>query len=233
MSIVLNLYRLQQVDSRLDQISTRLAAIQSILENDAELKAARERHEKAQADLHAAERALKNSEAEVASQRIKIEQAESSLYSGRIQNPKELQDLQNDAAALKRHLARLEDVELEAMLALDSARELFETTQKEMNATQGRVITQNASLHAEQNSLQKEAERFHAQRLAVLPAIDSAVLSQYDDLRQQRRGLAVSSISDNACDSCGAMLTPGLAQSVRFSPKIVNCPSCGRILYAS
>jgi uncharacterized pyridoxal phosphate-containing UPF0001 family protein len=38
---------------------------------------------------------LKQTEADVEKQRIKIEQTESSLYGGRVQNPKELQDLQN------------------------------------------------------------------------------------------------------------------------------------------
>jgi predicted nucleic acid-binding Zn-ribbon protein len=233
MSATLNLYRLQQVDSRLDQINARLAAIVAILENDAELKAARERVALAEKSVHAAESALKKAEDEVASQRVKMEQAEASLYSGHIHNPKELQDLQKDAASLKRHLATLEDTQLEAMLAVESTREELEQARKDYAATQGRVVGQNASLKTEQEALQKEAAQFAAQRLAVLPAIDATSIALYDSLRQQRRGVAVSTISDNTCDSCGALLTPGMAQSVRISPKPVNCPSCGRILYSN
>lgn len=232
MSITLNLYRLQQIDTRLDQVNARLEAIQSALENDAELKAARLRQEKAEKTVKESEQALKQAENEAMAQRIKLEQAESSLYGGRIQNPKELQDLQNDVASLKRHLATLEDRQLEAMLALEEARSAVDSAKKDYMATQGQVISKNASLNAEQNGLQKEAETLSAQRLAVLPVIDAASLSCYDALRQQRRGLAVSTISDNACDSCGASLTPRHAQSVRFSQQIVNCPSCGRILFA-
>lgn len=232
MSITLNLYRLQQIDTRLDQVNSRLATIQAALENDAELKAARLRQQKAEAAVNDSERTLKQAENEAVSQRIKLEQAEASLYGGNIRNPKELQDLQNDVASLKRHLATLEDRQLEAMLALEDVRAALDSAKKEYLVTQGQVISKNASLNTEQNDLQKEAETLSAQRLAVLPVIDAQSLTHYDALRQQRRGLAVATISEDACDACGASLTRGHAQSVRFSQQIVNCPSCGRILFA-
>jgi hypothetical protein len=43
MSAALGLYRLQQVDSRLDHTHARLKAIQQILENDEELRRSMER----------------------------------------------------------------------------------------------------------------------------------------------------------------------------------------------
>lgn len=233
MSITLNLYRLQQIDTRLDQVTSRLATIQSALENDATLKAARLRQESAEAAVRESERTLKQAEDEATSQRIKLEQAEASLYSGRIQNPKELQDLQSDVASLKRHLATLEDRQLEAMLALEDIRAALDSAKKDYLATQGQVVSKNASLNSEQAALQKEAETLSAQRLAVSPVIDAVSLARYNSLRQQKRGLAVATLSDNACDACGASLTPGHAQTVRFSPQIVNCPSCGRILFSS
>ena len=51
MSIALNLYRLQQIDTRLDQVTSRLAAIRAALENNAALQAARLRQEQAEAAL--------------------------------------------------------------------------------------------------------------------------------------------------------------------------------------
>lgn len=233
MSNALTLYRLQQVDSRLDQIQTRLRAIQSTLENDAELRAARQQLEEAQGGLKQAERALKQAELDAQAQRIKLEQAESSLYRGRIQNPKELQDLQNDVASLKRRLRELEDIQLDAMLNIESASETAQKAQVNFNNTQGRVISQNASLNSEQDTLQKERERFNAQRLAVIAGIDAAAISLYDDLRQRHRGVAVAAISESSCEACGSSLTPGYAQSVRISNQIVHCPMCGRILYSN
>jgi hypothetical protein len=57
MSAALGPYRLQQVDSRIDQIQARLKAIQQTLENDLELRAATDRLAAADRKHRDAERA--------------------------------------------------------------------------------------------------------------------------------------------------------------------------------
>jgi predicted nucleic acid-binding Zn-ribbon protein len=233
MSNTLPLYRLQQIDSRLSQVNTRLAAIQSLLENNAELKAASLRLEEAKSAQHHADQEVKNAEYQSSSQRIKLEMAESSLYSGRIQNPKELRDLQNDIASLKRHLGVLEDNQLDLMMILETGNEALAAANKEFEQTQGKIVNENSTLRGEFVTLQKEADKLNAQRNAVLPAIKETDLGLYSSLRQKRSGMAVSMVIENACDTCGASLTPGLAQSVRTSNQLVLCPMCGRILYSN
>jgi predicted nucleic acid-binding Zn-ribbon protein len=233
MSNTLPLYRLQQIDSRLSQVTTRLATIQSLLENNAELKAASQQLEAAKSTHRLAEQDLKNAEYESSQQRIKLEMAESSLYGGRIQNPKELRDLQNDIASLKRHLSVLEDKQLELMMAVEISTEAQAKAQKVYDLTQGKIVSQNATLQTEFSTLEKEADKLNAQRFAVLPAINEADLGLYNSLRQRRSGMAVSLVIENACDTCGSSLTPGFAQSVRTSSQLVLCPMCGRILYSN
>jgi predicted nucleic acid-binding Zn-ribbon protein len=210
-----------------------LVAIQTTLDNNAELQAAGQRLEEAKSAFRRAENTLKNAEFESANQRIKLELAESSLYSGRIQNPKELQDLQKEIAAFKRNLGSLEDQQLEHMMTVEACGLATETSQKGYDITQGKAISENATLKTELVTLQKESESLNAQRLAVLPAIDTTSLNLYDSLRQKRSGLAVSQVIENACDTCGSSLTPGLAQSVRTTNQLVLCPMCGRILYSN
>src|SRR5215212_12066303 len=121
MSAALGLYRLQQVDSQIDQIQARLKAIQQTLENDVVLRAAKEGLAMAESKNKDSERTLKLSEVEVEKQRIKLQQTEASLYGGKVQNPKELQDLQKDVVSLKRHLETLEERQLEAMEVVETA----------------------------------------------------------------------------------------------------------------
>lgn len=232
MSNVLTLYRLQQVDSRLDQIQSRLQTIQSALVESAELQAARERLEQSQTSLRNVEHTLKQAENDAQAQRIKLEQAEASLYGGRIQNPKELKDLESDVASLKRRLGELEDIQLSIMLEIEVAREGLQKAQDAYNIAQGQSISQNVTLLTEQESLIKERESVHAQRLATVSYIDRASLALYESLREKRSGVAVAAVSDNSCEVCGASMTPGHAQSVRISSQLVHCPMCGRILYS-
>jgi len=83
MSAALGLYRLQQVDSQIDQIQARLKAIQQTLENDITLRTANEHFGAAEGKHKDAERGLKLCESEVEKQQIKIQQTEASLYGGK------------------------------------------------------------------------------------------------------------------------------------------------------
>jgi uncharacterized protein len=233
MSQILGLYRLQQVDSRIDQATARLEAIRAVLENNSAMQSAQGRLAKAQETLRKAEKSLRDCEADSESQQIKLEQVEASLYSGKIQNPKELQDLQNDLASLKRYLATLEDRQLEAMLALEEAREARHLAEQKLLETESLVISQNSSLLGERDSLLNSLENLQAERAATHSTIPTDLIEKYEKLRQKRRGLAVATISDNACDACGAGLTPGQAQTVRMAAQLVECPSCGRLLFSN
>ena len=233
MSNSLNLFRLQKIDSRIKEASSRKAAIQSILDNNDEIQSASKRIEQTQSSLRQAESNLRKSELDASAIRTKLEQSESSLYSGRIQNPKELQDLQKDIMLSKRNLNNLEDQQLENMLTLENCQLELDNAKKNFGITQGKIISANAGLKTELDSLQKELSSLDAQRQAVLPGIDSESLRFYDTLRQKRSGLAVSQVIDNACNTCGSTLAPGFAQSVRTSAHLVFCPMCGRILYSN
>lgn len=231
MSHILGLYRLQQADSHIDQTNMRLAEIRAVLENNSAMQAAQNHLAQAREYLQKTEKNLRECEANSQAQRIKLEQVESSLYSGKVQNPKELQDLQNDLAALKRRLATLEDLQLEAMLALEEARESHQHAEKNLRETEARLISQNASLVSERDHLRGALENLQAERAATYNTIPTDLITKYENLRQKRRGLAVATISDNACDACGAGLTPGMAQTVRMAAQLIECPSCGRFLF--
>ncbi len=121
MSQTLSLYRLQQVDNQIDRLQARLKDIQKLLDDDVELRQLNEKAEAAGVRCQNADDALKQAEKNVQDQLIKIEQTQSSLYGSKSHSPKELQDLQNDVAALKRHLVTLEDRQIDAMQESETA----------------------------------------------------------------------------------------------------------------
>jgi uncharacterized protein len=233
MSAALGLYRLQQVDSQIDGIRARQKWIQETLQNDVKLLEATRAFSAAESSYKEAARLLKQSEAEVEKQRIKIEQTEASLYSGRVQNPKELQDLQKDIASLKKHLATLEERELEAMVQAEEAEQKLQSAKSELEHTQANLNEQSRELSKENEALAKNLERLETERNAVLGDLANTAVTMYDQLRRQRRGLAVAAVSDSACAACGTTLTQSQEQSARSTSQLFNCPSCGRILYAT
>lgn len=232
MSASLGLFRLQQVDRQIDRAIARLDSIQKTLENDKDLKSAQTLYATANDANLRALHAMKNAEAEVNGLKIKIEQVESSLYGGSVKNPKELQDLQKDIASLKKHLVTLEERELEAMLVSESAGAELEKGKTNLELVQARLGNEHKKLIDEQNELKKQLESLGQEREASLAPIDVSLLASYEDLRKQKRGVAVTEVEDGACASCGTTLNAALQQNAR-SQKLAYCPSCGRILFAN
>lgn len=233
MSAALGVFRLQQVDSQMDQIRARLKAIQDTLQNDLELGTATERFAAAESKYRSAERELKLSEADFEKQRLKIEQTEASLYGGQVHNPKELQDLQKDVVSLKKHLATLEGRELEAMLVAETVEKELQTAKNDLENVKSNKSSQNHDLIKESETLQKDMERLDSERDAVMNNLAEQSVNLYNHLRQQKRGIAVTTISDGSCAACGATLNPMQQQSARSTTQFFNCPTCGRILYAN
>jgi hypothetical protein len=227
-----SLYRLQQVDSQFDQLNIRLHKIESMLADRTTLQQAEKRAEAAHGALETAQKALRQAETKVKDQRIKIEQTEAVLYGGRVRNPKELQDLQNEIGALKRYLATLEDNQLEAMLAVEEAQEAHQADQNFLNQTRERYESRDAELMRERALILQNTPTLENQRLAILEAVLPEDLQVYDRLRKQRSGVAVAVVKEQACSACGSTLTAALNQAAHSPTQINTCESCGRVLYA-
>jgi predicted nucleic acid-binding Zn-ribbon protein len=232
MSDSLTLYRLQQLDLRLGQIEARLGVIQEALENNLLILEAKNRLEIVTGDLQNKENSLRTVDQLVQGKQVKIDQIESSLYGGAIKNPKELQDLQNDAVSLKRTLSTLEEQELENMIALENVQVAYKSALEDYTNLRTKVEEQNHNLTIEREILQKEARRLFTERQATTQSIAPEPLDLYEKIRIQRHGIAVTTISDNSCDSCGSVLTLAQQQAAHHSHQLFRCPSCGRIIYS-
>jgi len=232
MSAALGLMRLQQVDTRIDQVEDSLLRINVELGDDAELRAAKD--ELAAADVASSQAEAERQEAELQANAVrnKMREAEASLYGGKVRNPKELQDLQADVASLKKHLAALESTELTWMEKLEAAEGLGVKARASFEGAMERATARNGRLIDEREQLLRTREDLRAEREAASAAIPPRFLMAYEQLRKSRRGVAVAEVVDNACGACGSTLTAALRQSARHAPDLVNCPSCGRILYA-
>jgi hypothetical protein len=231
MSQISILYRLQQIDSQLDNARTALQSIESKLSDITQIESAQQNAIQAEQKRQSELKGLRDAENKSYDTRVKIELAESSLYGGKIQNPKELQDLQNEIASLKRLVITLEDRELEAMMAVEEAEGKLTEANEALKDIEGKQIEQNATLNGERTKLLAQIERLESERKATLPPISAADLSLYDQLRKIRNGVAVVNISSRACTACGATLTAALIQSTQSTGQLVRCPTCGRILY--
>ncbi len=233
MSASLGLYRLQLIDRQLDRALSQMEDIRRKLEDDAELRTALERVDRAQNDFDLAERTMRSAEVEAQTQQLKISRAESSLYGGQVHNPKELQDLQNDVVSLKRHLSSLEERELESMVAVEDLDRGLASARADLEKLQANLGVQHKDLLDKNGRLMKELDKLREERQATIKAMEPTHLSGYEALRKTKKGLAVAEVTDNACSACGSTLNAAIQQSARSNTHLVHCPTCNRILYAA
>lgn len=233
MSQTLSLYRLQQIDSQIDRLQSRLREIQILLDDKSELQQLNERVEKADTHQKFSDQVLKKAEVDVQNLHIKIEQTQSSLYGEKSHSPKELLDLQADIAALKRYLITLEDRQIDAMQESETAEAELQSSKAEFDIALNDRDARDKRFQQEQIIIRNDLDRSFIERNAITNAIPKNERDLYEQLRQQRRGVAVAAISDNSCGACGSNLSLAQIQSARSSGQMMLCPSCGRILYGS
>lgn len=231
MSQTFKLYRLQQLDSKLDQIKSRLNEIENILNDHRELRLVENEYNLATDQFNQATKALRLAEENVRAQRLKIEQTEATLYSGKVRNPKELQDLQNESAALKRYLAVLEDRQLEQMIAHEESETERNAAAERFDQEQIRSESLYQDLLKERAGLLDDVKRLEAERDAAISPISQTDRDLYKKLRQQRQGVAVARVTDAYCSACGSTLSSALLHAARSPNQITLCDTCGRILY--
>ena len=226
------LYNLQQLDNKIDNAHARLGEIEIDLADHLILNKANSQAKAAERSFTKAQKAQKNAGLEVETQQTKISNNERTTYSGSVTNPKELEDLQMEAEALKRHLVVLEDKMLDMMLAFEEAEALHNSAQAHLADAKEQDAISNSSLSAEKTSLLAKLEKLEIERVSLVATMDPESIKIYEKLRKTKNGFAVAEVIEKSCSACGVNLTAAQALEARSPNKITSCESCRRILYS-
>ena len=165
--------------------------------------------------------------------RAKIAPLETKLYSGSIKNPKELADLQADIDALKRHLSAIEDRDLEALAAVETA-EGDAQTQRPRRCPPSRRHGGTEQAELRERIEQLGTEIGGAGRSGVREQAAGAGYGPgsrtYDRLRVAHQGRGAAKLERNLCTGCRISLPTNLVNRARAGNALVQCPNCERIL---
>ena len=223
------LYQLQEVDLELEsneqalnQIASQLGESQAVVRAQAELKLEHQRLEELKREQHSAEW-------EIDDLITKLATAEEKLYSGSIRNPKELTNLQHEIDGLKTKRNRLEDKALELM-------DRVELTEASVASLTSQLKRLEAEWHRQQQQLSSRMEQLKTilsdlehKRQLLLGKTDPQAIEFYHQLKKQK-GTAVAKVEQGICHGCRISLPTTELQQAR-SGNLVQCSSCGRILF--
>jgi len=227
------LLELQELDTAID----RLEARKRQLEEGKALSGARAAMEEAEGGLgelrlgvDAVVREQQRLEREIDSMTRKAEADEKRLYDGSIANVKEMEALQHEISSLKERRSRSEDDLLEQMVRKDDL---------EARAGEAATVVQQARARLEEvgGEAVQELERIEAEladkraaREKLVPEFDNELLELYEDLRRQKRGVAVAALVDGVCQACHEKLSAMELDRLKHTDGVKRCEYCRRIV---
>ena len=231
MNTSFTLFRLQTQDTLRMKMNTRLKEIDRIIAADKEVNQAKERLEEAEGINKSAELVVRGFIDQVKEKKMKRELTQANLFSGKVRNPKELQDLQAETQALGRTIAKLEDEQLQAMIALEETTKAMHAAEAELRQLMDRKASQNSLLIGEKHKIESEIPQVDAQRQTLIDQLDKETFKTYRALLKSKAGRAVAEVQDDTCGACGVTVPPADIQAAKSPNVIAYCKNCGRILY--
>ena len=229
MGIAKQLYQLQEADLEIEskeqaikQIASQLGENQAVVRVQNKLTLENQRLEELRRQQHSAEWEIDDLVG-------KLTTAEEELYSGRIKNPKELTNLQHEVDGLRAKRDQLEEKALEIMDKVELTEASVATISNQLKTVEAEWHRRQQQLSAETEELKKGLSDLDHKRQSLLAEIDPQAVELYHKLRRQK-GRAVAKVEQGICGSCRISLPITDLQRTR-SGNLVQCSSCGRILF--
>lgn len=225
--------KLQELDLAID----RLEARRRELESGEDVRAARERVDRLEERVGESRLALdsvaqeqKRLETEVGSLDAKIAAEERRLYDGSVANPKELESIQHELAALRRRKSLIEDAVLVQMERREEMESRLPAMESELSEARERLTEVGGASAEEFESIGRGLAERGAERGSLAPQIDEELLELYEDLRAQKRGVGAAALVDGVCQGCHQKLSPLELERIKRAEGIRRCEYCRRIL---
>jgi predicted nucleic acid-binding Zn-ribbon protein len=229
MGVAKQLYQLQEIDLEIEASEQALSGMVSRLGENRAVVEAQTKLTSAQRQLDELKHRQRSVEWEIDDLVTKITAAEGQLYSGRINNPKELSNLQHEVDILKAKRDQLENKALEIMGQVEMAEAGVAAMSNGLNKLEAEWQEQQKQLSADIASLKSKLSDLGSKRQLLSAEIDPKAVEVYEKLRKQK-GRAVAKVEQGICRGCRISLPFSELQGAR-SGNLVQCGSCGRILF--
>ena len=228
------LLQLQKTDQEIAAFRAELdAAPRRIRELDSKLAGARTTLAAAKDALAQTVAGRKKTEFEVSEWRERVKKFKSQTSA--VKTNEAYKALLHEIANGEGEIAKLEDAQLEHMMAAEEA-------EKKVKAAEAVLRDAEQSVAADRKAIENHARESNRKMLADIPAreklaaeIPEEIVVLYTRAAKRHHGVALAEAVTEQCRGCGMRLLPHLYQQVYQlqDRDIHTCENCGRILYAA
>ena len=227
------LLELQELDSAIDRLESRkrqLVEGKEMADARAAMEDAEGRLGELRLGVDAVMREQQRLEREIDSMTRKAEDDEKRLYDGSIANIKEMEALQHEITSLRERRSRSEDELLEQMVRRDDLESRAGEASTLVEQTRARLEVVGGEAEAELERIEEELAEKRVTREKLVPEFDDELLELYEDLRGQKRGVAVAALVDGVCQACHEKLSAMELDRLKRTEGVKRCEYCRRIV---
>ena len=224
------LVRLQSIDKTLFDLLTEKDAIPGRLAELSQTETAlAKRLEAAKARFDEVDKQRKNLEEIADNIRSRLRRAENRLMGA--QSQREYQAANAEIDDNKDALKDNDNSLLEVMEKVEELERVVADLQEKYESASKELGEQRDLLEKRYLEVDAEAGRLEAKRGKITGEVDKHLLKEYDFIRQRREGIALAAVDNGICGVCHMGIPPQQYNELQRMDKIMNCPSCRRLIY--
>jgi predicted nucleic acid-binding Zn-ribbon protein len=226
------IYEAQKIDLKIiEQERVLLSTPEKIKVMDDELANTRLKVEKEKEIIDELEKEKRKKEKELEADKDKIKKLEAKLYE--VKTNKEYQALLKEIEAAKAMNDKTEEDILVLMDKVEDIKKDYNSSQAHLKIREKEIEIEKSKIEKDTQSVDKVITDLRTERNNLLSVVNEQLRSTYMILREKRNGIAVSNAKNGVCLGCFMNIPPQLFIEVTKNKRLIQCPSCGRILYFS
>jgi predicted nucleic acid-binding Zn-ribbon protein len=231
MEKIKNLYDLQKIDSKIDDLRSIFIEVNAKLANRSELINSKMKIKVVKENLTDSESKLRRTQNKLADIEQRINELDKRLYDGELRNSKEVILTQNEQMTLAEQKNDFEDLSLQLMEDIEKHAVNYKNNEEQISMLMKDRVKLENSLKSEAENLKKQMVTLVGSREIVAKTIPKTLLPLYEALRESKNGKAVVVVRGGVCNGCRIALSSSNTQRLSESDELNRCGSCQRILY--
>ena len=194
-----------------------------------EMSMVRQKIEKEKEIIEELDKERRKKEKELETDKEKIKKLEVKLYD--VKTNKEYQALLKEIEAAKETNDRTEEDVLVLMDKIEDLRKDNEASTEQLKKREKESEVEKIEIEKEIQSMDEIITRLTTERDNLLSVVSDSLRNIYGILRERRGGVAVTNVKNGVCMGCHMNIPPQLFIEVTKNKKLIQCPSCNRILF--
>jgi predicted nucleic acid-binding Zn-ribbon protein len=224
------LVSLQTIDLQLRERTDAIEILRrDLAELDGTVATQREALEAVRAERAALESQRRDIEGILADEEVKMKDRRMRL--NRIRNEKEASAVRREIEVAKEGTALQEETLMGIFEQLDSVKARETELGAAFEALEAKRASEKERTDLEIEELSNGLDESRSRREVLAAELEAPLRRQYETILSRKKGQAVVEIRGGTCEGCHMRVAPQLANEIHRNTRVIQCPSCHRILY--